>query len=524
MKPSNTLSLQDYYLWKKKVETKYPWQRQYLNYEFLGYEEKRIKDCEKWYKTFIKAESGNGLDYASFYVVPMEISSSWKAAIADFGNCKYVGLSALYNSPSVMVTALIPYAIKQPQEYRLIEIVKSKRMNIVNRKTSQVERVLVIESWNPLESDSIYVDIPYEKQIIQNILNENLIDNDQISQSFQMPIISAPYVEGSIGGISLSSLSCDSAFSKELLMTMQQLVPPEYRTSMPPKNAYKGYTFPILEGIGFHLAERPYLDNKVFSTLNAKDHSRLEVELKKRYKFDGEFSIFSTITTDIGNVTQEWKELLKKFTESEVTLPHEINELIDWDVDLKRLKHVINEDLWIQVVKSHRCMPSMNTKADKDYINIMKLLKDDLDTLLADDIKQSDSREYLVGSMLYQSGYNLQRLAQSFARAEEKDQLDNKLLKKARDLIVDNFTGFIKHPRFKSIKSRMESNREDATYSIIQTEIINHPHSSTAEIFEAVQTTKYFKDIYGLQKLLDTLHKNGDVIVDNNKQYVWAGR
>ncbi len=311
MRPSQLLSLHEYYLWKKKVETQYPWQRQYLNCEFLKHEEKRIQDCDKWHKKFIKTENGSNLDYASFYSVPIEISSSWKAAIADAGNYGYVGISALYNSPSVLVTALVHYTVKQPQEYRLIGITKSKRINIVNRRLCLVQPVVIIEDWDYIESDRIYVDVPYEKQIIQNIINENLVDNDQISQSFQSPILSAPYVDGSIGGIALSSFSCDSSFSKELLKTIQQLVPPEYRPYLPPKNAYNGFKFPYLEGIRFRLAERPCSDNNVLSTLYAKEHSRLETEQMRRYKFCGELSIFSTFNPEEGNVTQIWKESLK---------------------------------------------------------------------------------------------------------------------------------------------------------------------------------------------------------------------
>ncbi len=141
-----------------------------------------------------------------------------------------------------------------------------QRTNIFNRRLNIVEPVVLIESWDYLKSDSIYKDVPYEKQIIQNIISENLIDNSQISLSFQLPIISAPYAGGSFGGISLSSISYDSEFAKELLRTMQLLVPPEYRTLQPPKNVYNGYTFPYLEGIGFHLAERPYWDYNVLST------------------------------------------------------------------------------------------------------------------------------------------------------------------------------------------------------------------------------------------------------------------
>ncbi len=217
------------------------------------------------------------------------------------------------------------------------------------------------------------------------------------------------------------------------------------------------------------------------------------------------------------------ERIAEKFSATEVTLPWDLDELIEWDIDLRRLQRAINEDLWIQVVNSRQFMPGMSAGVDNDYVKIMKLVKNDLDTLLSDSIKQDESREYQVSSMLYQSGYNLKRIAQSVARAEEKDMLDSRHLKKARDLIVDNLGGFINHPRFNQIKSRMESKREDARYSVVQTEIINHPHSSSAEIFDAIKTTKLFSDTYNLQELLDWMHRKGHVIIDSSKRYVWTG-
>ena len=523
MKTNNSLSLNEYYLWKKKAEIQYPWKRQFLNLEFLKYEEKRVNDCANWHKKFIKSEKGSDLDQISFYTVPIEIKSSWKAAIADFGNFKYVGLSALYNSSPAMTIALIPDSIKQPQDYRLIEITKSKRENVVNIKQNIVEPVAVIENWDYLKSDTIYVDVPYEKKIIQNIFNENLINDDKISLSFQSPIISAPYVDGSIGGITLSSFSSESAFAKEFHKVIQRMVPPEYRTLKPPEKAYKGYKFPYFEGINFKLAERPYLDNNILSTFIAKKYMKLEMEQLRRYNFNGEFSIFSTFNPDKANITQIWKELLKKFTATEVTLPLEIDKLILSDIDLTRLMREINEDLWLQIVHSRQYMPSINVDDDDDYIKTINLLEKDLDILLSDFNKQAESREYLVSSMLYESSFNLKRLAQSFARDDEKDQLNDKHLKKGRDLIVDNFTDFINHPRFRFIKFEMEKKKEDGRYSVIQTEIINFPHSSTAEIFEQIKKTRLFKDIYDLQGLLDWLHKKGYVITDSNKKYIWSG-
>jgi len=242
----------------------------------------------------------------------------------------------------------------------------------------------------------------------------------------------------------------------------------------------------------------------------------------ERHTFNGEFSIFSTLGPGAGNVTQIWKDLLKNFAATEITLPQDLDELIEAGVYLAPLKSVINEDLWIQVVHSHQYMPGLNTDVDNEFIKITDLLKEDFDMLLSDVHKREESREYLVRSMLHQSKYNLKRVAQSFARADEKDKLDGDYFKKARNLLVDNFTGFINHPEFHTIKSIMKKRKENVRYSIVQTEIINNPYSSTAEIFESVKSTKYFKDIYDLQDFLDWLHKKGYVIVNIDKKYRWV--
>ncbi len=515
-------SLKEYYLWKKEGETRYPWQRQFVNWDFLKYERKRINELSEWKNKFNKADNNSYLDTASFYTVPLELPSSWKAAIADYGNYNYSGLSALFNSPQALVVALIPYTIKQPQEYRLIDITQSKRVNIINRRLNVVWPALIIESWNYLKSDYIYVDVPYEKKIVCNIFKENLIDDEQISLSFQSPIISAPYVDGSIGGISLSSISGNSEFAKELVKIIQLMVPPEYRASKPPEAVFKGHKFQYSDGIEFHLAERPYFDQNVLSSLYTKQYNILDRELFRRYKFHGEFSIFSTLNPDEGNVTQIWKELLKNFTATEVTLG--MDELPEADVDLMPLKNAINEDLWIQIVHSRQYMPSINTDTDKEFIKIINLLKEDFDTLLSDINEDEKSREFLVRSMLHQSKYNLLRITQSFARADEKDQLDGAYLKKARDLLVDNFKGFTDHPRIRKFKMRMEGKKENARYSVVQTELINHQLSTTSEIFESVKSMDLFKDIYDLQNFIDNwLHKKGYVIIDSNKRYSWVG-
>jgi len=523
MRKIESIPPSEYYLWRKKTETFYPWQRQYVNCEFLKYEQKRIEKFLEWYTKFRKADENKEVDSASFYAVPLELSSSWKAAIVSHGNYNYVGLSALFNSPQGSLIALVPYSIEKPYDYRLIEITKSKKTNLINEKLNKVEYALIIEDWDYLKSDNVYVDVDYEKKVVAKILEENLGVDNQFSLSFQSPIISAPY-DGSIGGITLSSIFSNSSFAKELLKTIQLMVPPEYRTLMPSKTLYKGDKFQCRNGIKFHLAERPYFDRNVLSSVYVRKYSEIDRELLQRENFNGEFSIFSTLNPYRGRL-EALKEMFKKYTATEITLSKSLDELLEADVYLKRLKNAINEDLWIQIAYSRQYMPGIDKNVEKEFFKITQFLKKDLDILLPDIYRDEKSKEHWVNSLLYPLTDNMNRIAQSLARADEKDKLNEKYLKKARGIIIDNFKGFIDLPEIQDTLSSLTKRKSKGgpRYSIVQTELINHPQSTVKEIFEAVKSTGVFTDIYDLQEFLDWLHRKGYVIVDGNRKYTWAG-
>lgn len=90
-----------------------------------------------------------------------------------------------------------------------------------------------------MPTDSVYLDVPYEKRLIENLFIENLPLDKEISRSFQAPILSAPY-DGKVGGISLSSLSWNSKLAIELMKIIQLMVPPEYRFMDPQKRPLMG--------------------------------------------------------------------------------------------------------------------------------------------------------------------------------------------------------------------------------------------------------------------------------------------
>ena len=521
---SQSLSLKEYYLWQKKVEKQYPWQRQYLNYEFLNYEQKRIRELSKWNDKFRKAGINSELESASFYAKPVGLNSSWKAAIADYGNFNYFGLSALSNSPSILIVGLCSNNLNQPIEHRLIDITQSKKINVVNRMKNVVVPVLLIEEWNYLKSDSIYADVPYEKKIISKLIKENLIDDEQISLCYQAPIISAPF-DGGVGGVSFTSIYDNSSFAKELSKTMQMMVPPEYRKSSPPKSVVKGHKFQLLDGIDFHLSERPYSEGNKLSSIYTTKYTKVDKELALRYGFKGEHSVFSAIKPYENDEKQLFKEMFKNFSAAEITLASKHNDMLDSDVIItKHLKNMIDDNLWMQIVHSRQICPGIGEKIEPKLVKTFNDLKKHFDIILSDNEPDSKSRKFLVNMFGAKSKDNLLRIAQSFARAEEKNQLDNYQLKQASDLIKENFEGIINLTFDDKTRSKPQKLKgiENQRYSIIQSELINNTHSTTSEIFEVVKSMNIFRDIYQLQEYLDQLHENGVVIVDNKKGYVWV--
>ncbi len=514
------------------METAYPWMRQYLNEEFLEYEKQRIIKLSEWRNKFLKAKESTVLEKASFYTIPVELSTTWKGAIANLGNYNCIGLSALYNSPQALLLALLPAKIKQPKYYRLIEIQRPKKINVYNQRLNAVEPMIIIEErneWEPLESDNVYLyeDISYERNVIQKIFEEKLPIEEHIAQSLQTPIVSAPYVNGSVGGISLASLAWRSSFAKELSKTIQRMVPPEYREFKPPKSAYLGSKFKYQTGIDFHPAERPYVDKNVLSSFCSTSYDGLANKLSFRRSFKGEYSIFSTIISIRGNLTHAWNELMRNFTATDVTLSENIDTLsIEADVELTQLIKAINEDLWAQVVYARQKPANLPEEIDTGLIDLVTRLIEDYDVQLTDIVRSRDTREYFARSLLPPQD-NLKRISQSFARSDGQEDVSMNHLDQTRKLIVANFEGILNHPdadfrRFRS-GMRRASIKDDPRYLVVQREIVNNPRSSVQEIFESVQSTGRFRDIYNLLGLLDWLHTLGYVSIDRDNRYTWVG-
>lgn len=523
-KMAKPVPLNDYFLWRRNVETKFPWNRQYLNWEFLNYEEKRIQSLQKWYKKFQKVDQSAQLENVDLYAIPVEINSYWKSAIAELGFYKYIGLAAFYNSSQILVIALLLDSTKRPKNYSLIEIQNPKKTILFNKYYNTSISVIIIEDWSLLESDSIYVDIPYEKGIVDKILNETFILDEQVALCLQSPIMSAPHVKGSIGGISLSSLAGKTSFSKELINTLQLFVPPEYRNFNPPASVYKGTKFEYKNGIKFHLAERPQQNHNVFSPFYSKDDTRIETELARRRIFDGEYSIFSSIVPEYTSKINILKSLLFKYTENEITIPENLDIYKDADIDLLILKNKINEDVWIQTVHARHILPGLDDASDTELNKTIELLNQDMDVRLTEFFKKDTIRGHITDLMMGNIKSNITRVAQSFARRDDNNQLTKEHFNAARGLFLDNVIKLLDNPEIDKISIYYQQDKSDKRFSVVQSYLIANPQSNILEIFENVKGTSFFRDIQDLQGLLDWSHSKGHVIKDINNNYTWVER
>ena len=521
MYPSSPFSVKEYYLWSKNTHNRFPWKRCFLNIEFLKYEKERMLKLNNWRLKFLKSKDNQELDEAYFYTIPINLSSNWQAAIAELGNYTYIGLSALQNSHQTVFIALIPQDSKLPEEYKLIRIIKSKRLNLLNKKENFVEPTVNIESWEPLKSDNLYIDVPHEKRYIQKIFSNTLGKEDNVSLSLQSPLLSSPFVKGAVGGISLASLSGNASTSQELLKLILKMTPPEYRGVPPPEKAFLGGKYEHLPGITFHFAERPYNDNNHVANVNDYSYEAVQNELNNRNNFGGEYSIYSTINVGQSTSAHIWKQMVGNFTDNEIALPNLIDNVLDWDTDLTRLDKEINEDLWLQIVNSRQFQPGLDSEKQQFLNKTLLNLKNDFDVILSDTQKDDSARDILVKGMLFKTQGNLKRLAQSFSRADNRANLEEKDFVKAKGLIVDNFHGFLGSQEFGRLKGVMERRLENKRFEVIQNHLTSNPKSTTNQIFESIKGTGAFDDIYDLQRFLLWLHQKGHIIQDINRAYTW---
>lgn len=515
------LSLNKVYLWKKKSIYTYPWQRQFLNLDFLKYEQKLIRDTALWYYNFQKIKVGSVLGEVYFYVLPIDLPSDWKAAIALKGNYDYAYLSALKNCPQICLIMLLPKDVPFPTDYSLIRIIRSKKGYIHNEKINEPKYVVNVEEFEEIDPSYVYVDVPYVKQSISKFIKENLIRDELIADSFQPTISGAPYVVNKKGGISLSTFLGSSSFSDEFITTLKLIQPPDFTDIQfqLPHTLLEGKAFkdPTLSGAKFQVSEKPFIGKNYFSAFSAYEYSKLNYELVKRDLFKGEYSIACSLTPR-GEKSDLLRDILSKFVKTEITQPFNTDELKWYDIDLRMTQKNITEDLWLQIVNQKQLNPILVegsqdiSKLREDVLTEWKIILESLG------LKKNVEHEAKVYSQI--SFNNIIKVAQSMARDEQLTQINSEVLNKSFKLFVQNSQGLINNSQIQHyVKTIIPEMHESAKFNSVRAELSVNL-LDIQSLFENVKGI--FNDIYELQEYVDRLQREGYIFEPTRGFYKWV--
>ena len=511
------LKSEEWYLWRRHSNKKYPWER-YLNNDFLKSERKRINDVNGWMKNFQRVSYRASLEEVCYYVVPIKIKPSWLTYLEE-GNYLCKGLSALRNCPVHPLIAFFPLGTIPP-DYSLIRINSSKKVALLDSHTKSTtgEYAIIIEDCEELESDYIYVDVPFESRIISKIIEENINAEKPMAESLQSPLVSSPFVFGDIGGIALASILDDSDFAHELCKTMELMLPPEYRSFSPPKSGLRGRNVDLGDGIGIHVAERIVTGRNYLSSVEGSTFKLLDEESRRRFAFQGEYSILGAMIKSYSTGKQLYKDMLHKFFEFEVSIP-DLSKLIEYDAYIPNLTRAIGEDIWLQVVSMRQKTPSIGISLQEET-KLREGIKEDIETVLCEKMPEQYT-EILSEMQANDCIENLKREAKSLARAEGRETVDFSLLKHARNNFLDRLWGLENDVAFRNIKYDAKMERNQIRFFIVEN-LLRELRRATAEEIYQKTDKNFFKDIEDLKGLLKWMQGKGFVIKDPQNRYIWV--
>lgn len=514
----NHLKSGEWYLWKKHSDKRYPWDR-YLNTDFLKSERKRITDVNGWMKNFQRVPYRASLKEVCYYVVPIKIRPSWLTYTGEQDYlCK--GLSALRNCPIYPLIAFFPSG-KIPTDYSLIRINSSKKIALLDSYTKSTtgEYAVIIEDWEELESDCIYVDVPFESGSISKIIKENTHTTDSLAKSIAAPLISAPLVFRGIGGIALASILDDEDSSQGLNIALQMMLPPEYRSFLPPESGIRGMNKDIGDGISIHLAEKIITGRNYVSSVEGSSFEIMEPEKRKRLAFQGEYSILGALIKAQSRGIRLYEEMLHNFFESEITISN-LSEQVDADGVLK-LINTVDEDLWIQIARMRDKSPSLDISKREDE-NYRRNIKADIDVILCERVPDR-FRDIIAEMKVDDCIENLKREAQSIARAENRETANLSLLEQSRRIFKDRLWMLEEDELFRNIKYRIKEKSDEYRYFILKNILRELRIATAEEIYQKVNSNRTyrnsFRDLKDLKRLLSWSEQKYLVYRDPKNRY-----
>ena len=466
-------------------------------------------------KNFQRFPFRASLEEVCYYVVPIKIKPSWLTYLEE-GDYLCKGLSALRNCPIYPLVAFFPSG-KIPTDYSLIQINSSKKIALLNSYTKSTtgEYAMIVDNWEELESDYMYVDVPFESRIISKIIEENINAEKPMAESLQSPLVSSPFVFGDIGGISLASILDGSDFAHELCKTMELMLPPEYRSFSPPKSGIRGRSMGIGDGIEIHVAERIVTGRNYFSSVEGSTFKLLDEESRRRFAFQGEYSILGAMIKSYSTGKQLYKDMLHKFFAFEVSIP-DLSKLIEYDAYIPNLTRAIDEDIWLQIFFMRQNTPSIDISPQEEK-KLRKGIKEDIETVLCE--RMPEHYRAIFSEMKAEKCIeNLKREAKTLARAENRKSVDFSLLKHARNNFLDRFWDLEK---FKNIKYNVKEDWDNLRFSIAENILRELRRATAEEIYQKIDKN-FFKDIQDLKGLLKWMQGKGFVIKDPKNRYIWV--
>ncbi len=469
-----------------------------------------------WNNQFIDASHGHALDEVECYAIPIKHSPSWIESIDSQTNSNTIGLSALMHSTPILIPAIFPKD-DSLRPYTLIRINQSRKIGIHNRKLKQSEYYVQIEEWTELPQDSLYLDVPKRDITISDFLAESVLGDEFLSRAIQATMISSPSYENVVGGVSIASLSSSSGFAEELEKTFTLMVPPEYRSSSPPKFTYNGKFVHYSRGIQFHVADRPQQTSNLYDTIRTPTMRGIIRELDSHYRHDGEYSLFSAILPKESARSREIKEIFNNFGRTEFTIPQNLDELIESDIEIDKARKLIDESLWIHIAHSRELTPRVNMK-NPIFQSRIEYLEKSFDVMLSDIIPNETDRNYYLAQMITQIPVPFRKMAQSFARVKFEDDVIEEDLILASKSIIRCFDETCQ-AQVGKVEPRKIKNKISLRYKLIETLLLQYGPTSPDVLWDRLESTEFFRDMKDLMDLLKWARRKDKLFIDNQGRY-----
>lgn len=517
-----SLTLNQAYLWRRKSFSRYPWERKFLNIDFLDFEKKRINDVRDWWGEFYKKNKGDLLSEVLYYVIPAEFSSDIKASISNHGNYYPVQLSALKNSEQMGMLMILPRDKKSPPDYSLIRVSSSRKDVLINLSNSEPIYVINAEDYELEDSSRVYLDLPSkpEKDVVYKFIKENLIQNDDLkAKSFQMPISSAPFIQNKGGGISLSSYSSKYSFSQEFLKTLKMIQPPEFTDIFYdyPDSVLKGKVVSdSTKGVSFKLGDFPSPSKNRFSCFNSQNLEYLDLELRKKEVFNGEYSIACSLNETSNTASERLREILSNFVKTEVSNRMDIEDLkYAQGLDLSKVQKEISEDLWVQIANQRQNSPLIENFDERFFRK--NLIKDWGEIFESLNVKNPNPEE--ISLFAGKSFENIKKVAQGMSRDKQMGSVDKEILDNSYKLFVRSSSDIVDDPRVQSAVENLSHENKNKIKEILQSSLTIKP-LTLIQLFEELGSL-FDNDILKLQSIIDRLKTEGMIYEPISGYYQW---